>query len=1495
MEIMSYIVASVCWLMVSVVMLTELDRGLTKKHAWVWRFVCAFTFAGHCAKLHFVVGLADEHNYFFFLYLVQFSLHGLLTLLALLSHPPLPRDPAPKSVETELSRIRPDSTVGDGDGDEKIFPEFRVNFVSWLTFWWLMPLLRHGYNTPLELKDIWKLEKFDRNENVHQRFRRIFLRERSLLKTLVKCWTAEIFISFCWKMFNDASQFVGPYFLKLLLQSIAKHESWKVGYFYAMCIFAGQLVGMVGENIHFQKIMRVGFQVRSALTAEIFRRGLVMGHGLRSEFPVGKINNLVTSDCEALQNLTQRVMNLWSAPVRITMCMVMLYQELGPSSLVALAVLLMMIPIQSKIVDFSKKATRNTLAQTDERTKSTREVIQAMDIVKMYAWEDAFRARINAIRSKELGWIKRGNLLMAFNSFVVAIVPVLVTVLTLTVYSFVGNELTASVAFTSLTLFSVLRNPLFVLPDLIISIANTQVSLVRLEKCLLPRDGDEIESRSNITADCNADDEIAIRLGEDAKFSWDSDNANPTLSHVPLEIKRGSLVAVVGATGSGKSSLLNAILGEMPRVFPAQSSSATTRGFGGLCAAGPVAFVPQQAWIFNDTIKENIVFCAPWDEARFQKAIEAANLVTDLELQPAGEFTEIGEKGVNLSGGQKQRVSIARAVYADTNVVILDDPLSALDAKVGRRIFEKCVRGVLDGKTRIMATNQIHFLPQCDHVIFLQKGRIAGQGSYDELMAHNEQFKKFLGKAVEDNAETSATTTASQTVGGNHEKDEPQEAAGTTTDSKNSKEPKPVASEGKLVKAEHRESGVVSQAVVMHYANAMGGKSRLIGLMFSYAVTETLRLLASWWMSLWTNSMEQQSHAHSNSFFVGGFSLLSLAQILTMLFTQVAIAMYSYQAATTLHDLMLSKILRVPLSFLHANPLGRVLNRFSKDQADIDRSLAGAVSMFLRSVTQLLSTLVMISIITPFTSTVFIPLFALFVWVFSFFQRSAREVKRLDSLTRSPVYAFFNQTLVGSATVRAFGGEGHVMGKLGGKVDDNIALNLVSMSMNRWLSVMLEVIGSFMILASAVFAVVQQGSASDTGLSLSFALGITGLMTASIRLGSMAENSFNSVERVLEYTTLESEAPPIIENNRPPPGWPSQGEVSFSNVYMSYRPDLPPVLQGLTVNFPPSSKVGICGRTGAGKSSIFNTLFRLVEPSQGHVIVDGIKLDSLGLHDVRRALSIIPQEPVLFVGSVRDNLDPFKEVSDTEIWTALEQAHLKQLVEQLPGRLSAKVSEGGENFSVGQRQLMCLARALLRSSKVLVLDEATASVDVQTDALIQTTIREAFKARTMLIIAHRLNTIIDCDYVLVLDAGKALEFGTPRELLSRSGVFASLVDDTGPAMARLLRSIAEGSVDRRQLLRGASQSGIDLVSQPCNDHVIMARLIAAHATLKAALSGNDPSLDAELAANKVSLRDFHLEMFGLIRELAVLASTNVEASGTEGLDDATLILLQNMR
>ncbi|KAG0299227.1 hypothetical protein BGZ98_010242 [Dissophora globulifera] len=867
------------------------------------------------------------------------------------------------------------------------------------------------------------------------------------------------------------------------------------------------------------------------------------------------------------------------------------------------------------------------------------------------------------------------------------------------------------------------------------------------------------------------------------------DKGSFTLKNIDIKIPRGQLVAIVGAVGSGKSSLLNALVGEMKKTS------------GVMEYGGSIGYCPQSAWIQNATVKDNILFGLPLDEQRYKSVIKDCALERDIQILPDGDQTEIGERGINLSGGQKQRVNIARAVYFDADVVLLDDPLSAVDAHVGKYLFKNCIMGALHGKTRVLVTHQLHVLPQVDYVICMKDGEIVERGTFHELMQNEGEFSSLMkahGGIEETEGESGEldddehSVDSAITAGAEKALERTMSRKSEVTDQKK-KDAAPGDKPKALMSQEERSTGSVDGRIYKDYVKAAGGTYLIPLLLFLLIITQVAKVGNDLWLSWWSSDNFKQTQ----KFYMILYAVWGIAQGIFQFINGFYFSLAGARAAKVLHQKALQNIFRAPSSFFDTTPLGRIINRFSKDVDACDNLLSESYRMFTGTASIVLSTFILITVIFPYFLIPLVPMLIFYYYAAIYYRSSSRELKRIDSILRSSLYAHFGETLSGLATIRAYRVQDRFTERNEYFIDLENRPYFMSYSIQRWLGVRLETIANTLVLCTSLLGVCGRFTIAPAtiGLVLSYSMSVTGTFNWCVRQYAEVENNMNAVERLHHYAEeLEVEAPAIIADNRPAESWPSSGAISLRHLEMRYRPELPSVLHDLSLDIKGGEKIGVVGRTGAGKSSIMMALFRLVEPTRGVMEIDGVDISKIGLFDLRTRLAIIPQDPVLFSGSIRSNLDPFGKRTDQELWEVLERSDLKQYVTSSEGGLDSQVSEFGENLSVGQRQLLCLARAMLTHARVIIMDEATASVDVATDVMLQKAIRVDFAQSTVLTIAHRLNTVIDYSRVLVLDHGEIKEFDTPANLLRRpDSVFASMVDETGPANAALLRSLAQAA------------------------------------------------------------------------------------------------------
>ncbi|KDR24195.1 Multidrug resistance-associated protein 1, partial [Zootermopsis nevadensis] len=1321
---------------------------------------------------------------------------------------------------------------------ERPCPEQGASFLSKLFFAWFDALAWRGFRKPLETKDLWNMNPEDTASEVIPAFDKYWEKtlrktsnvpspkasfrktsgnvdfvggrhwkkqQASVLPALCRAFGPTLLFGSFLKLVQDIMIFISPQILKLLISFVEGKESLWKGYLYAILIFVAASAQTLVLAQYFNRMLLVGLRIRTALIAAIYRKALRMSNTARKESTVGEIVNLMSVDAQRFVELTAYLNMIWSAPLQIALALYFLWDTLGPSVLAGLAVMIILIPVNAVIANRVKTLQIRQMKSKDERVKLMNEVLSGIKVLKLYAWEPSFEQQILKIREKEIAVLKQAAYLNASTSFIWSCAPFLVSLVSFGTFvlSDPNNILDSKTAFVSLSLFNILRFPLSMLPMLISNLVQASVSIKRVNRFM---NSEELDPNS-VQHDQSEKNHLVI---ENGNFSWGSED-QVILRNINLSFKQGSLVAVVGTVGSGKSSLISAFLGEMDKIT------------GRVNTKGSIAYVPQQAWIQNATLLNNIIFGKSLDHSSYQRIIEACALKPDLEMLPASDQTEIGEKGINLSGGQKQRVSLARAVYNNADIYFLDDPLSAVDSHVGKHIFENVIgpSGILRRKTRVLVTHGITYLPDVDMIVVLKDGEVTEMGTYKQLLEKKGAFAEFLVQHLQEIGVDDGTSEAGfswvkiisyeelQNCGISCMKclisdlDEIKQQLENTIESSTERggsrhrlnsldkdtgsNSKFVAKPNgdKLIEAEKTETGSVKWHVYTYYLKSIGiflsGATIFFNLVF-----QAFSIGSNVWLSEWSNDknvyVNETVNEGKRDLYLGVYGALGAGQVIAVFISSLYLALGTLLAARYLHCQMLSHVLSNPLRFFDTTPTGRILNRFSKDIDTMDNTIPHNIRAWLTCLFSVVATLVVISYSTPIFISVIIPIGIIYYFIQRFYVSTSRQLKRLESVSRSPVYSHFGESITGAQTIRAYNVQQRFIRESEERVDFNQVCYYPSIIANRWLAVRLEMVGNLIIFFASLFAVLNRDTMSPglVGLSVSYALQITQTLNWLVRMTSDVETNIVAVERIKEYGETEQEAPWDIPTNQPSSAWPEKGQVEFKDYQVRYREGLDLVLRGISFTVKGGEKVGIVGRTGAGKSSLTLGLFRIIEAAGGKILIDGVDVSKLGLHALRSRLTIIPQDPVLFSGTLRVNLDPFGSCSDSDIWLALEHAHLKAFVKALPDSLEHSVSEGGENLSVGQRQLICLARALLRKTKVLILDEATAAVDLETDDLIQTTIRSEFKDSTVLTIAHRLNTIMDSDRVIVLDRGLLVEYDTPEALLqNKDSIFHSMAKDAG--------------------------------------------------------------------------------------------------------------------
>ncbi|XP_056177352.1 ABC transporter C family member 3-like isoform X2 [Syzygium oleosum] len=1110
------------------------------------------------------------------------------------------------------------------------------------------------------------------------------------------------------------------------------------------------------------RLQLVGIRTRSLLVAIIYDKGLTLSCQSKQGRTSGEIINFMAVDAERIGEFSWSMHEPWLVLLQVGLALAILYKDLGLAAIAAFVATVLVMLANVPLSSFLEKFQDKLMESKDKRMKATSEILRNMRILKLQAWEMKFLSKIVELRNVESGWLKKFVYTQALTSFVFYGAPTFVSVATFGACLILGIPLSSGKILSAIATIRILQDPIYSLPDVMSMIAQTKVSLDRTSSFLRLEDlqNNVIEKLPQGMADMA----VEITAGN---FTWDLSSPDPTLKDINLKVRNGMKVAVCGIVGSGKSSLLSCILGELAKI------SGTIR----LC--GTKAYVAQSPWIQSGKIEENILFGKEMDRERYERIIEACCLKKDLEILPFGDQTIIGERGINLSGGQKQRVQIARAIYQDADIYLLDDPFSAVDAHTGSHLFKECLLGLLSSKTVIYITHQVEFLPTVDLILVMRDGKIVEAGKYSDILHAGADFRELVGAHKMALSELNSTQHRPDSIGFTVNIENGETESSIEMDENSNVQDGMVGPKGQLVQEEEREKGRVGFPVYWKFITTAYGGGLVPFILLAQILFQLLQIGSNYWLAWATPVSEDIKPAVAGLTLILVYMGLAVGSAFCVLARSSLLATAGYKTATLLFNKLHFAIFRAPMSFFDATPSGRILNRVSTDQSTVDMSIQYRVAASAFSMIQLLGVIAVMSQVAWQVFIIFIPVVAACVWYQQYYLPSARELARLVGVCKAPVIQHFSETISGSTTIRGFDQESRFRNTNMELSDAYSRPKFHGAGAMEWLCFRLDMLSSFTFGISLIFLISLPERFIDpaiAGLAVTYGLNLNMILAWVIWNLCNMENKIISVERILQYSCISSEPPLVIDNNRPHPSWPSRGEISISDLQVQYAPHLPLVLRGITCTFPGRMKTGIVGRTGSGKSTLIQTLFRIVEPCAGQMLIDGVNISSIGLHDLRSRLSIIPQDPTMFEGTVRSNLDPLEEYTEDQIWEALNKCQLGDEVRKKEGKLDSPVSENGENWSMGQRQLVCLGRVLLKKSKILVLDEATASVDTATDNLIQQTLRHHFSDCTVITIAHRITSVLDSDIVLLLDHGLVAEHDSPKRLLDKeSSLFAQLV------------------------------------------------------------------------------------------------------------------------
>nr|XP_012230327.1 PREDICTED: probable multidrug resistance-associated protein lethal(2)03659 isoform X1 [Linepithema humile]XP_012230329.1 PREDICTED: probable multidrug resistance-associated protein lethal(2)03659 isoform X1 [Linepithema humile]XP_012230330.1 PREDICTED: probable multidrug resistance-associated protein lethal(2)03659 isoform X1 [Linepithema humile] len=1340
-------------------------------------------------------------------------------------------------------------------------PRASANFLSALTFSWILRTFWVGYRRELEVTDLytplkehtsgilgvkiaeaWEKEYAAYNRRLERRGAgEKKIDQPSLMRVLVKCYGAKVML---YGMVLAAMEILlrlsQPIFLGQLLRYYNTTDVDQLhAYLYALGIILCSAVNVFIIHPYMMAILHMGMKIRVACCSLIYRKALKLTRTALGETTIGQAVNLLSNDVNRFDIGIIFLHYLWIGPLETIIITYFMYYwlDIGLSAIIGVASLLMFIPLQGWLGKKSSELRLRTAIRTDERVRLTNEIISGIQAIKMYTWEKPFSALIEKARKKEINVIRGTSYIRGVTMSFIIFSTRMSLFITVLAYVLSGFKITAEKVFMITAYYNILRTTMTVFfPQGITQVAEAMVSIRRLQKFMMydevePTETEKTtnnimennaqENKENFKHNANENgkenakenakknvkeknltdekksnqvnmeqpDNIEHRISiENGSTKWLEDEKEETLHNINIKVRPGELIAIVGQVGAGKSSLLNVFLKEL-RLQE-----------GSIQINGKIAYASQEPWLFAGSVRQNILFGRKMDQNRYDRVIKVCQLKRDFRLLPYGDKTIVGERGISLSGGQRARINLARAVYAEADIYLLDDPLSAVDAHVGKHMFEECIDKYLRGKTRILVTHQLQYLHNVGRIIVLKDGAIQAEGTYDELGSMGVDFGRLLENQTEE--KTSRPSSAPASRSNSCTASITSLSSFMTNDTSKQDEPDEMA--------EMRSTGNVSGQVYGGYFRA-GGNSCIISLVAMLCVlTQLAASGGDFFIARWVDIEENYMNETDNGVAEDANSPLTRMQciyiytgvtVLTIIVTLIrswAFFCTCMRASIRLHDNMFRSISRATMRFFNTNTSGRVLNRFSKDMGAVDEVLPTALIDCLQIGLSLLGIIIVVAIANVWLLIPTVIIGIIFYYLRVIYLATSRSVKRLEGITRSPVFAHLSATLQGLPTIRAFDAGDILTKEFDRHQDLHSSAWYIFIASSRafglWLDVFCVV---YIVLVTLSFLIMDnygRGSMDGgyVGLAITQSIGLTGMFQWGMRQSAELENQMTSVERILEYSKVDSE-PPLdsTPEKKPKAEWPAEGKVEFKGVYLRYAPLEPPVLKNLNFIIYPREKIGIVGRTGAGKSSLIQALFRLADV-EGSIEIDDVNTSEIGLHDLRSKISIIPQEPFLFSGTLRRNLDPFDLHADHPLWQALEEVELKEM------GLEAHINEGGSNLSVGQRQLVCLARAIVRNNPILVLDEATANVDPRTDELIQTTIRRKFEKCTVLTIAHRLNTVMDSDRILVMDAGSAVEFDHPHVLLQKeSGYLKNMVHETGKAMAEALAGVARDNYRNR--------------------------------------------------------------------------------------------------
>ncbi|KAL3799546.1 hypothetical protein HJC23_008673 [Cyclotella cryptica] len=1242
----------------------------------------------------------------------------------------------------------------------------------------------------------------------------------------------------CWQFLTVICQCSLPLLVRRVLLHLQDHpyESFRrQGLALAFAIFAVSLIQGISDERQKFLSFQTGITLRSAVVSAAHAHLLNMTPTGRAGLTSGEITNLVAVDAQKLFELAQEGHYAWSCPLAMVIVSVLLLLELGPAAIVGIGVMFVIVPIVQAIVRKMMTIRKARVTAADKRIEIISSMLQGIRFTKLNRYEERFHERVMDVRTQEVHFLRTELFYLSLTLFATVVSPVLATVLTFITYTLIDedNIMTTSLTFTSLFLFAALRFPINYAGKFMGKAAQGFQACHRFsvffaresmrDGGLMPALGSGVVTPFQDTCDTTSAsasteeryryvpkhvmdvkrDSLSPLINVNASFCvGDSPEASFTVSDVSMTVRRSHIMCVVGPVASGKSTLVQGLIGEI-LPLPTKSQDPVFE------VNGKVSYASQVPFILNATVRDNILFGEPFVKERYDRVLEACCLEADIAQFHSGDMTEIGERGVTMSGGQKQRLSLARVAYSQPDVAILDDPLSALDAGTGKKVFERLFKphgtGLFSNTAVVLVTHASHFLNRVDSILVLVNGKSVFVGEWGDLASCHPTDPNELD-AIE-----SIRSSVQEDHSGDSHGDDNNSSSKVDESSPDSTVHAKLRTEsdsekGRIMTVEERKFGLSQMSTWISWFSYAGGWMFFIGVVVTMIMDRYFYVAIELWLAVWTQGADEPVYKLGRWYSPQTDGLNAQIEYIVTLLIIITISMVSTllrtnwliqggaRSASRLFSAMLSRLLYAPMDFFDTTPVGRLMNRFTYDTETLDVTLTMNMTVLMTSLGWILTGVILMAIILPWQLVPIMFVSVAYWTLVLHYRKSAVDLQRLDATSRSPVQAQLGEVIDGTSTIRTFGKSLYFSSLFRKALNENSGMMMNFMAAHRWLSVRIQLLGACTVLFAVAFVAsfndILQISPGIAAILIVWSANFTIALSFFVQGISESEASMTSLERAIAMTEISQEESRLLECMPVDAAWPSKGDISFEEVRLRYRPGLPLSLDGLSFCLKSGQRCGVVGRTGAGKSTLAAALFRLVELEGGKITLDGVNLSKIRLADVRgrrNGMAIIPQEPVLFPGTLKRCLDPFGDFSDEEVMDALNAV---RGASRGLSNLETVVEEGGRNFSVGERQLICLGRAMLAKPKLLFLDEATASVDGETDALIQKMLRSRFVGTTLITIAHRLNTIMDYDCILVMSDGKAAEFGTPAELLSNDdGIFSELVESTGKESSAALRSI----------------------------------------------------------------------------------------------------------